>query len=81
MKIQKYPCTESIELFYSRVALVIFLWIKKCNYQNNHVQFLKDITSWWKNHLTLKAKTKDKMIKGQNNNYVIIINSNLYLRT
>jgi len=43
MKIQKQPYAEGIGLFYSRVILVILLCIKKHNYQNNLVQFSKDI--------------------------------------
>ena len=34
-----------------------------------------------KNYLTLEVKTKNKMTKEQNNNYTIVLNSNLYLET
>jgi hypothetical protein len=43
MKIQNYPCTKGIELFYSRVTLVILLCFLKYNYQNNPTQFSKNI--------------------------------------
>jgi len=43
MKIQKRPCAKIIELFYSRVILVILLCIKKHNYQNNSTQSLENI--------------------------------------
>jgi hypothetical protein len=37
--------------------------------------------SWWKYHLTLKAKTKNKITKGQYNNYIIVMNTNLCLQS
>ena len=69
MKIQKYPCTNDIRLFYSKVTLVILVCILKHNYQNNTTQFSKEIDVMEKRPLYLRnnseTKANEKITKGQ----------------
>jgi predicted nucleotide-binding protein (sugar kinase/HSP70/actin superfamily) len=80
MKIQNHSCVESIELFYSRVKFFILLCIYKHNYQNNPTQFSKRHSCpVEKTILPSKAKVKERMTKGHDNNYTIEMNSKLCL--
>jgi len=81
MKIQNYPRAENIKLFYFKVKFVILQCIYKYNYQNNPTEFPKDIHVMGKDHHILEAKVKEKMTKGQDNNYTIEMNNKLCLET